>query len=233
VIDMQVAILAGGLATRLGDLTRNQPKSMVKVLGKPFLEYQLKLLREGGVNNIILCLGHMGEKIESCFGDGKKYGLNIRYSFEDEFLGTAGALKKAEALLNDTFFTMYGDSYLFLDFGFIMSYFKSQNKLALMSVYGNYNRYDRSNTAIEGNLVKKFSKKEKTEDMVYIEYGANIFKKEALKTIPGNQFYSLDDLFPHLIEMGELLAFEVKERFYEVGSPQGLSEFEEYINGAE
>lgn len=228
-MDMQVALLAGGLATRLGDLTRNQPKSMVKVLGRPFLEYQLQLLRKSGIKNIILCTGYMGEQIERRFGNGKRYGVNIRYSFEDTALGTAGALKKAENLLDEVFFTMYGDSYLFLDFSLVMSYFQSQNKLALMTVYKNYNCYDRSNTVIEGNLVKKFSKKEKTEDMVYIEYGANIFKKEVLEMIPENRFCSLDELFPRLIDQKQLLVFEVRERFYEIGSPLGLTEFVEFI----
>ncbi len=226
---MQVAILSGGLGTRLGDLTKNRPKSLVKVQGKPFLEYQLALLKQAGITNIVLCTGYMGEQIKSQFGNGGKWGINIKYSSEDKPLGTAGALKKAEALLEDTFFTMYGDSYLFLDFSHIMSYFESQKKLALMTVYKNYDRYDRSNTVVEGNLVKKFSKQEKTKDMVYIEYGANIFRKEVLEMIPEDQFYSLDELFPRLIEMGELLAFEVKERFYEIGSPQGLKEFEEYL----
>ena len=226
---MQVAILTGGLATRLGDLTRNQPKSMLKIQGKTFLEYQLELLRRAGIKNIVLCLGHIGEQIERHFGNGRKYGVNIKYSFEDKLLGTAGALKKAEAWLNDVFFTMYGDSYLFLDFSAAMSYFKSQNKLALMTVYKNYDQYDRSNTVVEGNLVKKFSKRKKTKNMVYIEYGANIFRKGALNMIPESQYYSLDDLFPRLIEMDELLAFEVKERFYEIGSPQGLNEFEEFV----
>ncbi len=226
---MQVAILTGGLATRLGDLTRNRPKSMLKIQGKTFLEYQVELLRRAGIKNIVLCIGHMGEQIERHFGNGRKYRVNIKYSFEDRLLGTAGALRKAKALLDDVFFTMYGDSYLCLDFGLAMSYFKSQNKLALMTVYKNYNRYDKSNTAVEGNVVKKFSKKEKTKDMVYIEYGANIFRKEVLTLIPEKQPYSLDDLFPTLIDKEELIAFEVKERFYEIGSLQGLKEFEDFI----
>ena len=226
---MQIVILAGGLATRLGDLTRDRPKSTVEIQGKPFLEYQLELLRSAGIKNIVLCIGHMGDQIERFFGNGTKYGVNIKYSFEDKPLGTAGALKKAEDLLNDTFFTMYGDSYVFLDFGRVMSYFESQNKLALMTVYKNCDQYDRSNTVVEGNLVKKYSKVEKTEDMVYIDYGANIFRKEVLRMIPGKQFYTLEELVPHLIDIEELLAFEVKERFYEIGSPQGLKEFERHI----
>ena len=229
---MQVAILTGGLATRLGDLTRNRPKAMLKFRRKTFLEYQLELFRRGGIKDIVLCLGHMGEQIERHFGNGRKYGVSIKYSFEDRLLGTAGALKKAEVWLNDVFFTMYGDSYLFLDFSLVMSYFESQSKLALMTVYKNYDQYDRSNTVVEGNLVKKFSKRKKTKDMVYIEYGANIFRKEALSMMPESQFYSLGDLFPRLIQVDELLTFEVKERFYEVGSPQGLKEFEEYIKDA-
>jgi len=226
---MQVAILAGGLATRLGELARNQPKSILKIQGKAFLEYQLELLRKGGIKNIILCLGYMAEEIERYFGNGSNYGVNIKYSLEDKPLGTAGALKKAEQLLDNIFFTMYGDSYLFVDFSLAMRYFESQGKLALMIVYRNYDRYHRSNVVIKGNLVKKFSKQAKTEDMVYIEYGANIFRKEVLEMIPQNQFYSLDDLFPALIDKEELLAFEVKERFYEIGSRQGLKEFGDFI----
>jgi len=228
-MNMQVAILAGGLATRLGELARSQPKSMLKIQGKAFLEYQLELLRKGGIKNILLCLGHMAEEIKRYFGNGKKYGVNIKYSLEDKPLGTAGALKKAEQLLDNIFFTMYGDSYLFVDFSLARRYFESQGKLALMTVYRNYDRYHRSNVVIEGNLVKRFSNKEKTEDMVYIEYGANIFRREVLEMIPENQFYSLDDLFPALIDKEELLDFEVKERFYEIGSPQGLKEFEDFI----
>ncbi len=226
---MQMAILAGGLATRLGDLTRDQAKSMVRVLGKPFLEYQLELLSKKGITDILLCTGHLGEQVEKYAGNGEKYGLTIKYSLENRPLGTAGALKNASHLLEDMFFTMYGDSYLFLDFQAVMHYFLSQNKLGLMTVYENHDRYDLSNTAVEGNLVKRYSKKERTGDMVYIDYGANIFRREVFTLVPENRFYSLEDLFVRLIEMKELLAFEVKERFYEIGSLQGLQEFEAYM----
>lgn len=231
---MQVAILAGGLASRLGSLTLGQPKSMVKILGKPFLEYQLEILRRGGIKDIVLSVGYLGEQIENYFGDGSGLGVNIRYSYESKkLLGTAGALKRAERLLEDPFFTMYGDSYLFLDFNAVMSWFELQDKLALMTVYKNYDCYDKSNTVVEGKLVKKFSKREKPDDMVYIEYGANIFRKKVLEMIPQDATYSLDNLFPRLVEKQELLAYEVNERFYEIGSLQGLREFEKYMSGKE
>jgi len=227
---MQAAILAGGLATRLGKLTVNQPKSLVAINEKAFLEYQLEFLARGGVKDIVLCLGHLGQMIPRHFGNGRKYGVNIQYSFEEKPLGTAGALKKAEALLGDTFFTLYGDSYLSLDFKLVLSMIKSETKLGVMTVFKNYDRYDSSNTAVNGNLVRRYSKNGQTQDTVYIDYGANAFKKEVLNMIPEDRFYSLENLFIQLIEMEELLAFEVKERFYEVGSLRGLKEFEQYVS---
>ena len=230
-IEMQVAILAGGLATRLEPLSRRQPKSMVRILGRPFLEYQLDFLRENKVRDVVLCIGHLGEAIESYFGDGSDFGVNMKYSHEGErLLGTAGALKNAEKMLNDEFFAMYGDSYLSLDFKAVMSYFKNRNKLALMTVYKNYDRYDKSNVIVAGNLVKRYSKREKTNDLVYIDYGASILRKRALELVPQNQVYSLEELFSQLIEQQELLTFEVKERFYHIGTKESLKEFEQFIS---
>ena len=100
-----------------------------------------------------------------------------------------------------------------------------------MNVYKNYDEIERSNTAVEGNLVTGYSKKEKTGEMVYIEYGLNLFRKEVLSLMPENQPYSLEELFPRLIEKEELLAYEVKKRFYQIGSPEGLAEFKKYISG--
>jgi MurNAc alpha-1-phosphate uridylyltransferase len=229
--DMQVAILAGGLATRLGELTRNEPKSLLKIQGRPFIEYQIEQIRRQGITDIVICTGHLGEPIERYLGDGARYGVNIRYSREDRPLGTAGALKKALNLLDDEFFTMYGDSYLSLDFARIFSYFIKQDKLALMTVYKNRDRHDKSNTSVRGNLVAAYSKNGRTEDMVYIDYGAHIFRKLAFEPVPADRYFSLEDLFPALISLKQLLAFEVHDRFYEIGSTQGIQDFTEYIRG--
>jgi MurNAc alpha-1-phosphate uridylyltransferase len=227
---MQVAILAGGLATRLRPLTAEIPKSLVPIReGRTFLEYQLDFLKAGGVTDIVLCTGHLGEQIERYCGDGGRFGVRIKYSREGgSLLGTAGALKKAASLLEVEFYIMYGDSYLFLDFTYIMCYFKNQNKLALMTVYKNRGRYDRSNTVVEGGLVRRYSKQDNTGGMDYIDYGANILRKQTLELVPSDRPYSLEELFPVLIERDELLAYEVKERFYEIGSPEGLAEFRKY-----
>ena len=226
---MQVIILAGGMATRLGDLTRDHPKSLLKIQGKPFLEYQLELLRKADIENVVLCLGYLSEQIKNHFGDGNRFGVNIHYSIEDKPLGTAGALRNACDLLGDIFFCLYGDSYLPVNYLDVMRYFNSQNKLALMTVFNNHNRFDKSNTAIRGNLVSDYNKNNITGDVVYIDYGLNVFRKHVLDMIPDDQFYPLEHLFPSLIDLQELLAYEVRERFYEIGSPQGFRDFTEYI----
>ncbi len=227
---MQVVILAGGRATRLRPLTDRVPKSLIEVDRKPFLEHQLYFLKKSEVTDIVLCVGYLGEQIEGYFGDGSKFGVNIKYSYErGQLLGTAGALKNAERLLRDQFFVMYGDSYLFLDFAALMAYFNRFDKLGLMVVYKNYDRYDTSNAVVEGNLVKGYSKKERMVGMVYIDYGASILRKRALELVPHNQVYPLEELFSRLIEQKELLAYEVNKRFYEIGSLEGLEEFRRYI----
>ncbi len=226
---MQAVILAGGLATRLGDITKNTPKSLVAIQGKPFLQYQLDFLRENDVKDIVLCIGHLGSQIQEVFGNGAKYGVNIQYSVEEKLMGTAGAIKQAEQLLQAEFFTLYGDSYFHLNFKDIMSFFLARQKTALMTVYRNYDLYDRSNTAIEGDIVTKYDKKNAAGDMVYIDYGLNVFRKNVLQLIPVSEHYGLEAVFVHLITQQELLAYEVKERFYEIGSVKGLRELNEFI----
>jgi len=226
---IQVVILAGGRATRLGELTKNRPKSLVEIQGKPFLAYQLELLKDHEISDIVLCIGHLGGQIRKAFGDGSNYGVHLTYSLEDEPLGTAGALKNAAPYLNDTFLVIYGDSYLLLDFVKIYAYFLTQQKLSLDTVFRNNDAFDASNIVIRDNMVEGYSKSEKTPDMVYIDCGAVIFHKEVLQLIPEDHFYSLEELFLRLIEKEQLLAFEVKEKFYEIGSPQGLKDFEAFI----
>ena len=227
---MQIAILAGGLATRLQLLTERIPKSMIMIEGKPFLQYQLEFLKKGGVTNIVLCVGYLSEQIETYFGDGKRFGVDIKYSKEDEeLLGTAGALKNAKKKIEEEFFVMYGDSYLFLNFKEVLGHFQKFNKSALMVVYKNYDKYDKSNVVVENGMVKKYDKKHKTKDMIYIDYGVSILRKKVLDMIPRNEAYSLEELVPALINQNEMLAFETRERFFEIGSYRGLEEFKKYI----
>ena len=221
---MQAVILAGGLATRLRPLSEKNPKSMVLVNKKPFLEYQLDLFKRSGVFDVLLCVGHLGDSIEEYFGDGKKFGVNLTYSREGKrLLGTAGALKNAEKLLEKEFFLIYGDSYLPMNYREPLELFHSLDKMGLNVVYKNHDKYEKSNMAVKDGLVVKYSK-DGGRDLVYIDAGLSIFKKRVLELIPSNQVFQLTEVFNELIRKRELLAFEAKQRFYQIGSFEGLEE---------
>jgi NDP-sugar pyrophosphorylase family protein len=223
---VQMVILAGGLGTRLRPLTSRVPKALIPIGGKPFLHHQIDLLKRGGIRDIVLCIGHLGEQVQDYFGDGRWLGVRIRYSEEeDHLLGTAGAIKNAEPLLGDDFFLMYGDSYLMIDYREVMRYFRRFDRLGLMVVWRNVDRFERSNVMVEGNLVTAYNKDQKSPDMVYINYGLSVLRKEALAFIPAGRPFSQEEFYQTLIDQGELLAFEVEQRFYEIGSPKGLEEF--------
>jgi len=226
---MQIAILCGGRATRLYPLTKEISKSMIEIEGKPFLEHQIELLRKNGIKDIILCVGYKSGQIKNYFKDGKKFRVNIRYSYDGKkLMGTGGALKKAERFLNNTFLVMWGDSYLPFNFRKAIKFFKNFNKLGMMVVYKNLDKYELSNVEVKGNLVEAYSKKNKTRRMKYIDYGVSIFKKEALKFVPKNQVYDLSKLSQILIKKKQLLAYPAERRFYQIGSSDGLTEFKEY-----
>lgn len=227
---MQTVILCGGKATRLYPLTEKIPKSMIRIKGKTFLEYQLDLLKKNGLNDIVLCIGDKGEQIREYFADGKRFGVKISYSSDGKkLLGTGGALKKAEKILDNVFLAMYGDSYLPFDFQKAISFFRKNSGLGMMTVFRNKDKYVKSNTKIEGNLVKYYSKKRKIKNTDCIDYGVSVFRKAALKLIPQNQPSDLSDLHKALIKRKQLLAYPAKQRFYEIGSLSGLEEFKRYL----
>ncbi len=227
---MQMVILAGGLATRLRPLTSDIPKSMIKIAGRPFLEHQLELLKEYEIKDILLCLGYKGELIKDYFGDGGKFGVRLSYSLDGEkLLGTAGALKKAFKLLEENFFLMYGDSYLPYDYQDIEKFFKSSDRLSLMTVYKNQNRFDKSNVIIQDGIIKAYDKTMESEKLEYIDAGLSILRKEVLNLAPSDEPYDLQELYKILVSQEEISAYEVKQRFYQIGSIEGLEEFKELV----
>ncbi len=227
---MQIVILAGGKATRLKPLTQNIPKSMIRIGDKPFLQHQIELLKDNGIYDIILCVGHLSHKIKEYFGDGKRFGVKIRYSDEGEdLLGTGGALKKAEPMLKDEFFLMYGDSYLLVDYKAIESYHKKFKKFCLLVVYENHNLYDKSNVGIKDGWVTVYDKTNRKGDLIHIDAGLSILKKEVLTLIPSQKPSPLEELYQKIVAQRKMLAYEVTQRFYEIGSHQGLKELKNLI----
>ena len=231
---MQLVLLCGGLAKRMGPLTKDTPKSMLCINEKPFLEYQLELLQRSRITNVVLCVGHLCESIQDHFGNGSHFGLELKYSVEeDQLLGTGGALKKAQPLLEEEFLLMYGDSYLLLDYPGIMTRLRESDKLGLMVVYKNTDLYDSSNIVLEDNLVKVYDKRHRTKEMVYIDEGLSVLRKSALDSIPEAEVVPLEDLFHLLIRQRQLLAYETSQRFYEIGSLSGIKEFGELVRSGE
>ena len=228
---MQVAILAGGLGTRLGRLTQTIPKPMVPVNGKPFLEHEIGMLKRSGIVDFVLCVGHLGEKVEDYFGNGSKWGVRVKYSYDgSKLIGPAGALKGAEPLLKECFFVTYGDAYLRADYRSIMRALLDSGKLGLMTVYENHNRYGRSDVVVRGGYVVRYDKKSRGGGMEWVNFGVSALRKRALAFVPSGRECNEEEFYGELIKRDELLAFPVQERFYEIGSPRALREFEQFIS---
>jgi NDP-sugar pyrophosphorylase family protein len=226
---LQAAILVGGLGTRLGPLTRSVPKPMVLVNGRPFLEYEIGLLKRSGISDFVLCVGHLGEKVERHFGDGSDLGVRVRYSYDGpKLLGPAGALKLAEPLLEEFFFVTYGDAYLRADYRRMMSALVGSGRLGAMAVLENHNEYGRSDVAVSGGRVVRYDKKGSGLD--WVNFGISALRKRALALIPPGRECGEEEFYGELIRREELLAFPVAERFYEIGTPASLKEFEGFIS---
>lgn len=222
-----VAILAGGLATRLRPITEKVPKVLVPVAGRPFLAHQLALLRREGITRAVLCVGHLGEMVQSEFGDGSAHGVQLEYSFDGpKLLGTGGALKQALPKLGERFFVLYGDSYLPIPFAPVAESFECSGKPGLMTVFENQGLYDASNVVFANGEIVVYDKKRRLPEMRHIDYGLSLFKASVFDAWPADQAFDLAEVMTRLVASKQLAGFEVKERFYEIGSHTGLAELE-------
>ncbi len=228
---LPVAILAGGLATRLRPVTATIPKSLVEVAGRPFAEHQVTLLQRHGLTDIVFLVGHLGEMVSEALGDGSRFGVRLRYVFDGPVaMGTGGAILKAVPALGDRFFVLYGDSYLECDYQAIQRAFESSGKSGLMTVCRNDDRWDRSNVLMTGGRIVRYDKQGQTPDMRHIDYGLGAFKASAFEGRPEGAF-DLAAVYQDLLAQDDLAGFEVPTRFYEIGSPSGLAETREHLAG--
>jgi MurNAc alpha-1-phosphate uridylyltransferase len=227
---LPVAILAGGLATRLRPLTEIIPKALVEINGEPFLAHQLRLLSRSGLDRVVLCAAYRGEQIREYAGDGRAFGLHIDYSFDGpQLLGTAGAIRHALPLLGGRFFVLYGDSYLPCDYAAIQRTFLASKMAALMTIFPNSDRWDTSNVEFSGGRIRAYDKVNRTVAMRHIDYGLGLFRRDVFETLPEEQPADLASVYQGLVRRGELAAYEVPTRFYEIGSPEGIRELAEFL----
>jgi len=225
-----VAILCGGLATRLRSLGVGLPKALMKVNDEPFIAHQLRLLQSRGIRRAVLCVGYLGEMIRDYVGDGSRFGLQAEFSFDGPvLLGTAGAIRRALPLLDETFFVLYGDSYLPCDYRAVAEAFVRSGRLALMTIFRNEGQYDASNVEFDGARILRYEKGSRTPAMRHIDYGLGVFQGTAFEQVPEGQAFDLAQVYQYQLAAGQLAAFEVKERFYEIGSLEGLRETAEYL----
>jgi NDP-sugar pyrophosphorylase family protein len=231
---MPAVILAGGLATRLRPLTETIPKSLVEVAGHPFLWHQLQLLKRHGIHHVVLAVGYRGEQIQDRYGDGSDLGIRLDYSFDGPvLLGTAGAIRKAIKLLPEEFFVVHGDSYLTCDYGAVETSFRQSNLPGLMTVYRNDGQYDRSNVEFDGLKILRYDKQDLSPAMRHIDYGLGAFHRRVFADLPEDESFDLATVFQRLLKEGNLAAFEVHERFYEIGSPAGLHDTEIFLTSGQ
>ena len=225
-----IAILAGGLATRLRPITETIPKSLVDVCGESFLAHQLRLLRSQGIGKVVLCVGYLGEQIEQVVGTGNAFGLQVSYSFDGpKLLGTGGALRRALPMLGDEFFVMYGDSYLTCDYSAVLASFRASGKQALMTVYRNEGQFDVSNVEFNAGTIQRYDKTARAPAMHHIDYGLGVFRREAFTDVPEGAKLDLAQHYQTLLAKGQLAGYEISDRFYEIGSVAGLEEFRRMI----
>jgi len=240
--DMQVVVLLGGLGTRLKSVESVMPKPLTDVHGKPFFSYQLELLKWHGFRDFVFCAGYKGNMIKDYFKDVAALNINIRYSFDsdktpyngEKLLGTGGALRKALPLLREDFMVIYGDSYMDINYQeIVLAYFRKNpdgKRKGLMTVFENNGRFDKSNIIFKNNQLIKYDKKNPLPEMHHIDYGVSVLNSTVVENIPENRFSDLADVYSKLTDDRLMSGFEVKNRFYEIGTPSSLNEFKKYIH---
>ena len=231
-LPVQCVVLAGGLGTRMRPFTDDRPKALIPVEGRPFIDHQLGHLVAHGVTEVVLSIGYRGEALRAHVGDGARFGLRVVYVDEGTALrGTAGALRLAldEGALAERFLVTYGDSYLPVDFGAVYAAFERAGTPALMTVFRNEGRWDTSNVIFDGARVTLYDKQRRgrpATDFAFIDYGlAALERRGVADEVPAGARADLADVYHRLSLRGELAGLEVFERFYEIGSPEGLEDF--------
>jgi len=230
IAEIPVAILAGGLGTRLGGVGTTTPKALIDINGRPFIDHQLDLLHRHGIRRVVMCVGHLAERIERHLGDGSSRNMEIRYSHDGpEPAGTGGAIRRAMPMLGNTFWIMYGDSYMDIDYRSILHHFTDTDADALMTVIRNDDRWDKSNAIFENGRLRCYDKTQRVPEMRHIDYGVQLARAAALLNISPGERCDLADLYRGLVARGTMIGFEVFNRFYEIGTPASLEETRRYL----
>lgn len=230
--NVQVVVMMGGMGTRLKDYTQHCPKPLVNVSGKPFFAYQLQLLISAGFKKYLFCVGYHARMIEEYFGDGAAYGIHITYSYDGEkLLGTGGAIRKALPDLESDFMVVYGDSFMDIDYAEVLYRYytgKKSGAKALMTILKNENMLDQSNVIYRDGRIVLYDKLHPVPQMKYIDYGVCMYERALFEDYAQGCFLDVADIQKSVSVERKLEACLVLKRFYEIGTPESLEEFEDY-----
>ncbi len=229
----QAVVLAGGLATRMRPHTLTTPKAMLEVAGRPFIDWLLERLAETGVRDVVMCVAHLAEQIESHVGDGAQFGVQVRWAHEGpQLLGTAGAIRAALPWLAPTFLVTYGDSYLPFDYAEPLRILEANPDCdGVMAVFKNDGQWDSSNVVTDaaGQWALRYEKGVADPAFDHIDYGATALRREIIAALPAGQKLGLDAIQHDLAARKRLRAMRARERFFEIGSPEGLGALDAYL----
>jgi N-acetyl-alpha-D-muramate 1-phosphate uridylyltransferase len=231
---LPVAVLAGGLATRLESIAESIPKSLLVIAGRPFIFHQLELLKRQGVSRVVLCLGHLGDQVKGAVGDGREFGIAVDYSFDQEvLLGTGGAIRHALPKLGESFFVLYGDVYVRCSFAEVQAAYERSHCPALMTVLRNRDHWERSNVLFSNGRLHEYDKWSPRPEMEHIDYGVGVFSAPVFDRYRDRQVFDLADCYRELSLNGQLAGFEVEKSVLEIGSPQGIRDTEDFLTAHE
>jgi NDP-sugar pyrophosphorylase family protein len=220
-----IAVLAGGLATRLRPLTERLPKALLEVAGEPFIAHQLRLFAREGIRDVKLLVGYCWEQIERFVGDGSQFGVQVEYIADGPMLlGTGGAVRHALGSLGPEFLVIYCDSWLDASYAPVVEAFRKSGRPALMCVFHNKNRWDASNVRFEDGLIQRYSKRCRLPEMHHIDWGLGMLRATAVAVRPPGKPWDLAELYEELSISRRLQGYEMTRRFYEIGSVEGLAE---------
>lgn len=223
-----VCILAGGLGTRLGSLTKTIPKPLIRIAGEPFLVHQLRVLAEYGAKKAVLCVGHLGTLIERELG-AEVEGVELLYSYDSPNLdGTLGAVRRALPLLGHRFLVLYGDTFLDINYQDVVQQWNASGALAIMTVLRNENRWGPSNATFDHGFVTRYDKFHIDKSMQWIDYGLGGLSIDAIDAVAPD-CSDLADLYRVLASQGKLRGYPAANRFHEIGTPQSLRDTEDFL----
>ena len=228
----QAVILAGGYGKRLAPFTEHDPKPMYPFNGDPFLGYLVREIKGFGIEDVVILLGYLPEKVTEYFGDGSRYGVRIKYCITPVEYETGARIKAAESFLQEDFLLMYCDNYCPIDFEKLQQDYDTNNASVQITAYVNKDHYTKNNLRLDGNdCVRCYDKKRVQENLNAVDIGYAIISKQVIEQIPDTNCNFEAEMYPKLVNSGKLFATLTEHRYYSIGSWERIELTKQFFSG--